>query len=67
LIAVGLDIAHRISAESFVVFLPLHQAVYEAIDRRDGEAAGTAMQHLLSETHEFMRARIEALSSQDHA
>lgn len=61
LIAVGLDIAHRISAESFVVFLPLHEAVYEAIARRDDEAAAAAMQHLLAETHEFMRGRIHAL------
>ncbi|WP_119274668.1 FadR/GntR family transcriptional regulator [Taklimakanibacter deserti] len=63
LIAVGLDIAHRISADSFVVFLPLHEAVYEAIERRDGEAAAAAMQHLLSETHEFMRSRMHALST----
>jgi GntR family galactonate operon transcriptional repressor len=61
LIAVGLDIAHRISTESFVVFLPMHQAVCEAIARRDGEAACIAMQHLLSQSHEFMRGRIQAL------
>lgn len=61
LIAVGLDIAHRISAESFAVFPPLHQAVYEAITQRDGEAAATAMQHLLRETQAFMRVRIRVL------
>ncbi|MGE0239457.1 MAG: FadR/GntR family transcriptional regulator [Parvibaculaceae bacterium] len=61
LIAVGLDTAHRISAESFQVFLPMHQAVYEAIARRDGEAAGAAMEHLLLTTHDFMHGRIRSL------
>lgn len=61
LIAVGLDITHRISAESFAVFLPLHKEVYDAVARRDGAAAEAAMDHLLSEAHEFMRGRIHAL------
>lgn len=57
LIAVGLDIAHRTSPQSFVLFLPLHEAVHDAIARRDGGAAAMAMQHLLSASHEFMRSR----------
>jgi GntR family galactonate operon transcriptional repressor len=61
LIAVGLDITHRISAESFAVFLPLHKEVYEAIAQRDAASAEAAMHHLLSEAHEFMRGRIRAL------
>ncbi|MFZ5673583.1 MAG: FadR/GntR family transcriptional regulator [Pseudomonadota bacterium] len=60
LIAVGLDIAHRLSSESFVVFLPMHKAVLDAIAAREGEAAGTAMRHLLSETQEFMNRLIRA-------
>ena len=62
LIAVGLHIAHRISSESFVVFLPMHKAVYDAIVRHDAEAARATMQHLLSETHEFMNRHVHALS-----
>ncbi|HTN96023.1 MAG TPA: FCD domain-containing protein, partial [Nordella sp.] len=53
LIAVGLDIAHQLSSESFVVFLPMHKAVLDAILARRGGAAETAMRHLLSETQEF--------------
>ena len=62
LIAVGLHIAHRISSDSFVVFLPMHKAVYDAIARHDAEGARATMQHLLSETHEFMNRHIHALS-----
>ena len=54
LIAVGLYIAHRISSGSFTLFLPQHQAVYEAIRGRDGRAARAAMEALLSETLEYM-------------
>lgn len=60
LIAVGLDIAHRLSSESFVVFLPMHQRVLDAITARDSDAAGSAMRHLLSETREFMSRLIRA-------
>lgn len=63
LIAVGLNISHRAARESFVVFLPMHKAIYDAIARRDGEAAGEAMRHLLSETHEFMNRHIHALAA----
>ncbi len=61
LIAVGLHIAHRISSESFVVFLPMHKAVSDAITRRDGDAAHDAMRHLLLETHEFMSRQLHTL------
>jgi DNA-binding FadR family transcriptional regulator len=61
LIAVGLYIAHKISSESFAVFLPKHKMVYEAIRRRDAVAAHDSMEHLLSETHVFMNERIKAL------
>jgi GntR family transcriptional regulator, galactonate operon transcriptional repressor len=54
LITVGLTIAHRISAESFVVFLPMHEAVYDAIAKRDSDRARKAMHHLLSQTQHFM-------------
>ena len=49
LIAVGLDIAHRLSAKSFVVFLPMHKAVLDAILARRSDAAETAMRHLSAE------------------
>lgn len=61
LIDVGLDISHRISQDSFVVFLPMHRKVADAIARHDGEAARKAMYHLLVETQEFMKRRIGAL------
>lgn len=64
LIAVGLHIAHRISSESFVVFLPMHEAVYRAIARRDAEQARDAMQRMLSETQEFMNRHIHVLPAQ---
>ena len=61
LIAVGLYIAHKISSESFVVFLPKHKMVYEAIRNRDAVAAHDSMEHLLSETHVFMKEHIKIL------
>lgn len=61
LIAVGLYIAHKISSESFVVFLPKHKAVYDAIKRRDAVAAHDSMEHLLSETREFMNQHIKTI------
>jgi DNA-binding FadR family transcriptional regulator len=59
LIAVGLCIAHKISSESFVVFLPRHKAVYEAAKSRNSLAAHDSMEHLLSETREFMSEHIK--------
>lgn len=61
LIAVGLYIAHKISSESFAVFLPKHKAVYEAIRNRNAAGARDAMEHLLSETREFMNRHISVL------
>jgi DNA-binding FadR family transcriptional regulator len=61
LIAVGLYIAHKISSESFAVFLPKHKMVYEAIRKRDDIAAHDSMEHLLSETHKFMNHHIKAI------
>ena len=58
LIAIGLNTAHRISAESFRMFLPMHREIYEAIARRDGEAAQAMMEALLHRTHDFMHSRI---------
>ncbi|HEX7109528.1 MAG TPA: FadR/GntR family transcriptional regulator [Aestuariivirga sp.] len=63
LIAVGLYIAHKISSESFAVFLPKHRIVYEAIRKRDAVAAHDSMEHLLSDTHVFMKEHIKAVPS----
>jgi DNA-binding FadR family transcriptional regulator len=63
LIAVGLYIAHRISTESFTVFLPRHNAVLEAIRKRDDVSAKQAMELLLSETLIFMERHIAGTSA----
>ncbi len=60
LIAVGLYIAHKISSESFTVFLPMHKLVLDGIRNRDAAAARHAMERLLSETLEFMSRRLKA-------
>ena len=60
LIAVGLYIAHKISSESFTVFLPMHKLVLDGIKARDAAAARRAMERLLSETLEFMSRRLKA-------
>jgi len=60
LIAVGLFIAHRISSESFAVFLPKHKLVYESIRKRDAAAARDSMKQMLSETEVFMQEHINA-------
>lgn len=54
LIAVGLYISHKISSESFTVFLPMHKKVLDAIRARDAKSAQQSMEQLLSETFEFM-------------
>jgi GntR family transcriptional regulator, galactonate operon transcriptional repressor len=54
LIAVGLYISHRISSESFTVFLPLHNRVLDAIVQRDATTAEQSMRQLLSETLTFV-------------
>ena len=62
LIAVGLTIAQRVSAESFVVFLPMHEAVYDTIAKRDGDRARKPMHELLSQTQHFMNRHAQALA-----
>ena len=62
LIAVGLTIAHRVLAESFVVFLPMHEAVYDTIAKRDGDRARKPMHELLSQTQHFMNGHMQALA-----
>ncbi len=59
LIAVGLYIAHKISSESFTVFLPMHKLVLDGIRNRDAAASRHAMERLLSETLEFMNRRLK--------
>jgi GntR family transcriptional regulator, galactonate operon transcriptional repressor len=54
LIGVGLYISHKISSESYTVFLPLHKKVLDAIAKRSADTAKKAMERLLSETLEFM-------------
>jgi DNA-binding GntR family transcriptional regulator len=39
----------------------MHEAVDDAIARHDAEGARATMQHLLSESHEFMNRHIHAL------
>jgi GntR family galactonate operon transcriptional repressor len=58
LISVGLLISHRFSRESFVIFLPMHKKVMDAI--KDGDAAGArrAMQRLLTDTRDYMKDHI---------
>ena len=58
LIGVGLLISHRFSRESFVIFLPAHKKVMDAI--KDGDAAGAtlAMQRLLRDTRDYMKGHI---------
>jgi GntR family transcriptional regulator, galactonate operon transcriptional repressor len=58
LISVGLYLSHRFSKESFVIFLPKHRAVLDAIKARKAEPARSAMQRLLSETRDYMKERI---------
>jgi GntR family transcriptional regulator, galactonate operon transcriptional repressor len=58
LIGVGLTISHRFSRESFLIFLPKHRAVLDAIKQGDPVAARAAMQRLLSETRDYMKDHI---------
>lgn len=61
LIAVGLYIAHKISSESFTIFLPKHKAVCDAIRRRNAAGAHDAMEYLLSEARDLMNRHINVL------
>ena len=58
LIAVGLYISHRISSESYTVFLPLHKKVLDTIAKRSPEAARRAMHKLLAETLAFVSGHL---------
>lgn len=58
LIGVGLLISHRFSREAFVIFLPGHRAVMDAIKAGNAEAARAAMRRLLSETADYMKDHI---------
>ncbi len=54
LIGAGLLVSYRLSSESFIVFLPLHKLVLEAIAARDADSARAAMDRLLRETRKFL-------------
>lgn len=58
LIGVGLSISHRFSRESFVIFLPQHKAVADAIRRGEAETARQTMRRLLSETRGYLKDHI---------
>jgi len=58
LIGVGLLISHRFSRESFTVFLPMHQKVMVAMEKRDRLQAEEAMRHLLTETRAYLKDHI---------
>jgi GntR family galactonate operon transcriptional repressor len=58
LISVGLYISHRFSRESFVLFLPMHRRVLDAIKARQPAEARAAMQRLLTETRDYMKDHI---------
>ncbi len=58
LIGVGLYLSHRFSRESFVIFLPKHRQVLDAIKAGKPEDARAAMQRLLDETRDYMMDHI---------
>ena len=58
LISVGLLISHRFSRESFVIFLPMHRAVMDAIKSGNPAEAKASMQRLLGETRDYMKDHI---------
>jgi DNA-binding FadR family transcriptional regulator len=58
LISVGLYVSHRFSREAFVIFLPRHKDVLDAIKARDPQAARANMHRLLRETADYMRDHI---------
>jgi GntR family galactonate operon transcriptional repressor len=53
-IGVGLKVSYRMSSETFLIFLPRHRQVLEAIAARRPEAARDAMAELLSETQRYL-------------
>jgi len=58
LIAAGLQISHRFCSESFEVFMPMHAAILEQIEARDGDAARNATRRLLLESRDFLKAHL---------
>ena len=60
LIAVGLLVSYRISTDPFSVFLIRHKEVLEAIKKRRPAAAHKTMDRLLTETRDFLEARLRA-------
>lgn len=63
LIGVGLLISHRISSDTFTVFLPQHKAVLDAIVDRRPRQGRQAMERLLSETRAFLEQQMAASAS----
>lgn len=57
-IGVGLLTSFRIAPQSFDVFLPLHQRLFEAIRDRKPDAARQAMDELLAETRAFLEGEL---------
>jgi GntR family galactonate operon transcriptional repressor len=60
LIGVGLLISYRISSDTFVVFLPHHKAVLDAIAAGRPDQGRRAMERLLAETREFLEQQMAA-------
>jgi DNA-binding FadR family transcriptional regulator len=58
LIGVGLQVSYRLSSESFLVFLPLHKDVLDAIAARRPSRARATMARLVSETRAFLDDRL---------
>lgn len=58
LIGAGLLVSYRLSSESYLVFLPLHKLVLEAIAARKADAARATMERLLTESRDFLDARL---------
>lgn len=60
LIAVGLYISHQTSSESFVMFLPLHGQVLNAIRAREPQTARRTMEKLLGDTRDFVTSHMKS-------
>lgn len=58
LIGVGLLVSHRISADTYTVFLSNHKAVLDAISKGKPAVAQKAMQELLTGTKEYLEAHL---------
>jgi DNA-binding FadR family transcriptional regulator len=58
LIGVGLLVSHKLSSDSFDVFLPMHKEVLDAVAARRPEVARAAMARLLTETRPFLQTHL---------